>query len=75
MSVVPIAIMLTTIGEILRCGRNGDWNSVRLGLKLMLFFLCSRESSATLNVLAQDHRNDLLSNTIALLCGILGKSH
>ena len=75
MSVIPIAIMLTTIGKLLRWARNGGWNPVRLGLKLMLFFLCSRESSATLNALAQDHRNDVLSNSIALLCGILGKWH
>ena len=40
--------------------------------KLILFLLCSRESSATLNALAQDHRNDVFSNTIALFCGILG---
>ncbi|CAF0932807.1 unnamed protein product [Adineta steineri] len=40
-------------------------------LKLMLFFLCSRESSATLNALSQDHRNDVFSNTVALICGII----
>ena len=42
-------------------------------LKLILFLLCSRESSATLNALSQDHRNDVFSNTIALLCGIIGE--
>lgn len=41
--------------------------------KLILFLLCSREKSATLNALAQDHRNDVFSNTVALLCGIVGK--
>jgi divalent metal cation (Fe/Co/Zn/Cd) transporter len=47
-------------------------NYLFLVIKLILFFLCSRENSATLNALSQDHRNDVLSNTVALLCGILG---
>ncbi|CAF2541680.1 unnamed protein product [Rotaria sp. Silwood2] len=41
-------------------------------LKLLLFILCSRETSETLNALAQDHRNDVFSNSIALICGIFG---
>jgi len=40
---------------------------------LILFLLCSRESSVTLNALAQDHRNDVFSNTMALVCGTLGR--
>ncbi|CAF1274263.1 unnamed protein product [Adineta ricciae] len=40
--------------------------------KLVLFILCSRESSVTLNALAQDHRNDVFSNVIALICGVAG---
>lgn len=44
------------------------------GLKLILFLLCSRERSETLNALAQDHRNDVFSNSIALICGIFGKT-
>ena len=40
--------------------------------KLILFLLCSREQSATLNALAQDHRNDVFSNTVALICGTVG---
>jgi divalent metal cation (Fe/Co/Zn/Cd) transporter len=40
---------------------------------MILFFLCSRENSATLNALAQDHRNDVFSNIMALLCGTLGR--
>ncbi|CAF2140102.1 unnamed protein product [Rotaria magnacalcarata] len=45
---------------------------ITIGLKLILFLLCSRESSETLNALAQDHRNDVFSNAMALVCGILG---
>ncbi len=41
-------------------------------LKLILFILCSRVSSATLNALSQDHRNDVFSNAVALFCGIIG---
>ncbi|CAF3541966.1 unnamed protein product [Rotaria sp. Silwood1] len=44
-------------------------------LKLILFILCSRETSETLNVLAQDHRNDVFSNSIALICGFLSRKN
>uniref|UniRef100_A0A915NXG9 Cation efflux protein cytoplasmic domain-containing protein n=1 Tax=Meloidogyne floridensis TaxID=298350 RepID=A0A915NXG9_9BILA len=38
-------------------------------VKLCLFFLCNRfKSDLSIRVLAQDHRNDCLSNAIALIC-------
>ncbi|ELU06159.1 hypothetical protein CAPTEDRAFT_181595 [Capitella teleta] len=40
--------------------------------KLILFLLCRRIDNASVQALAQDHRNDVLSNTVALSCGLLG---
>uniref|UniRef100_A0A914L1V1 Cation efflux protein cytoplasmic domain-containing protein n=1 Tax=Meloidogyne incognita TaxID=6306 RepID=A0A914L1V1_MELIC len=38
-------------------------------VKMCLFFLCNRfKSDLSIRVLAQDHRNDCLSNAIALIC-------
>ncbi|KAI0217953.1 Metal tolerance protein 10 [Lamellibrachia satsuma] len=41
-------------------------------LKLILFLLCRRHDSPSLQALALDHRNDILSNSVALACGLLG---
>lgn len=72
MRAIPITIMCTTIGM------KGVVLTYKLSLiflvsKLILFILCSRESSVTLNALAQDHRNDVFSNVIALICGVAGR--
>ncbi|CAF0832862.1 unnamed protein product [Didymodactylos carnosus] len=40
--------------------------------KLILFILCRRVANPTLNALGQDHRNDVFSNIIALVCGLVG---
>ncbi|CAF0988981.1 unnamed protein product [Rotaria sp. Silwood1] len=77
MTTLPVAIMGTTIGNSVLFFRfkfvsYTDHIDLFLVLKLILFILCSRETSETLNVLAQDHRNDVFSNSIALICGIFG---
>ncbi|XP_055998735.1 uncharacterized protein LOC125664063 [Ostrea edulis] len=41
-------------------------------LKLALFLLCRRIKTPTVQALAQDHRNDVLSNTLAIVCGYIG---
>ena len=41
--------------------------------KAILFFLCSRVKNPTMSALAEDHRNDVASNSIALVCGLIGK--
>ncbi|XP_061196691.1 uncharacterized protein LOC133204968 [Saccostrea echinata] len=41
-------------------------------LKLILFLLCRRIMTPTVQALAQDHRNDVLSNTLAIVCGYIG---
>lgn len=41
--------------------------------KAILFFLCYRIKNPTMSALAEDHRNDVASNIIALVCGLLGE--
>ncbi|CAF0982117.1 unnamed protein product [Adineta ricciae] len=40
--------------------------------KAILFFLCYRVKTPTMSALAEDHRNDVASNIIALGCGLIG---
>lgn len=42
-------------------------------LKIGLYFSCRRIDVETIKALAQDHRNDILSNLIALIAGLIGK--
>lgn len=41
-------------------------------IKLILFFVCRRVPTSGSQALAQDHRNDVISNTAALACGLIG---
>ncbi|XP_076452074.1 uncharacterized protein LOC143287721 isoform X2 [Babylonia areolata] len=41
-------------------------------VKLVLWLVCRRVKSFTVQALAMDHRNDVLSNTVAIVCGYLG---
>ncbi|XP_022345563.2 uncharacterized protein LOC111138064 [Crassostrea virginica] len=41
-------------------------------LKFVLCLLCRRVKTPTVQALAQDHRNDVLSNTLAIVCGYVG---
>ena len=41
--------------------------------KAILFFLCYRVKTPTMSALAEDHRNDVASNIIALGCGLIGE--
>jgi hypothetical protein len=40
--------------------------------KAILFILCYRVKNPTMSALAEDHRNDVASNIIALCCGLIG---
>uniref|UniRef100_A0A0B7ASK2 Uncharacterized protein n=1 Tax=Arion vulgaris TaxID=1028688 RepID=A0A0B7ASK2_9EUPU len=44
-------------------------------IKLVLWLVCRREKSPIVQALAQDHRNDVLSNTVAIVCGYLGSKN
>jgi len=41
--------------------------------KPILFFLCYRVKNPTMSALAADHINDVVSNIVALVCGLVGK--
>jgi divalent metal cation (Fe/Co/Zn/Cd) transporter len=41
-------------------------------IKSILFFFCYRIKTPTLYALATDHRNDVASNIVALICGLIG---
>ncbi|KAL8571771.1 hypothetical protein ACOMHN_058135 [Nucella lapillus] len=41
-------------------------------VKLVLWVVCRRLDSPMVQALALDHRNDVMSNTVALVCGYLG---
>ena len=41
-------------------------------IKSILFFFCYRIKTPTLSALATDHRNDVASNIVALVCGLIG---
>ncbi|XP_070580329.1 uncharacterized protein [Ptychodera flava] len=40
-----------------------------VAVKIFLFLFCKRVKSPSTEALAQDHRNDVMSNCVALLCG------
>ena len=40
--------------------------------KAILFVLCYRIKTPTMSALAEDHRNDVVSNIVALFCGLIG---
>jgi hypothetical protein len=41
---------------------------------MVLFVLCYRIKNPTMSALAEDSRNDVASNIVALVCGLIGKS-
>lgn len=45
--------------------------AVTIVCKAVLSFFCYRMKNPTLHAMAQDHRNDVFSNIVALVCGIL----
>jgi len=40
--------------------------------KFVLYIICRRVATPSAQVLAIDHRNDVISNTVAVTCGIIG---
>ena len=41
-------------------------------IKLVLFLLCRKVKTPLCEALATDHRNDVLSNTVVIICGFIG---
>jgi len=75
MSAIPIAAMVVTIGKL-------DFFVTQKSIiisfevsKVVLLILCYRIKNPTMSALAEDNRNDVASNTVALICGLLGMIH
>ncbi|XP_033764123.1 metal tolerance protein 11-like isoform X1 [Pecten maximus] len=70
-------ISITTVGKhgvisITTVGKYGVISITTVVVKFVLFLVCRRIKSPTIQALAQDHRNDVISNTLAILCGYIG---
>lgn len=76
MAVASVQMIVQSLESILgnRINPHVDWPTIGImvatvAVKMCLFILCNRfRNDPSTRVLAQDHRNDCLSNSIALLC-------
>ncbi|CAF0997544.1 unnamed protein product [Didymodactylos carnosus] len=50
---------------------SGTVMSMTIGIKIILFLLCALHAYPTTNTLKKDHRNDIASNVVAIICGII----
>jgi cation diffusion facilitator family transporter len=60
-------VTATTLGMLL----------VTIGVKIGLYIMCNRlaKTSDSMNALAQDHKNDIMSNAVALVAAFLASRH
>ncbi|EDO49336.1 predicted protein, partial [Nematostella vectensis] len=79
MTVASIQLIVTSIQTIAESTANPDISistiviiAVTIVCKFCLFLYCRRLSASSTKALAQDHRNDVLSNSVALGMGYLG---
>lgn len=79
MAVASIQVIITSVTKIIENSANPDITTgtiviiaTTVVIKMLLFLYCRHIKSPSTNVLAQDHRNDVLSNAVALGFGFLG---
>ena len=79
MAVASIQVIITSVTKIIENSANPDITTgtiviiaATVVIKMLLFLYCRHIKSPSTNVLAQDHRNDVLSNAVALGFGFLG---
>jgi hypothetical protein len=72
MSVVPIVAMCLTIGMLNVVLRRRKKIFSFVASKAVLFVLCYRIKNPTMSAIAEDSRNDVASNIVALACGLIG---
>jgi hypothetical protein len=72
MGPIPITVMCVTIGMFC-IDISYFYRDYFIVCKATLSFLCFQISNPTMSALAHDHLNDVFSNIVALVCGILGK--
>ena len=42
-------------------------------IKFVMWLVCRKVNSPIVQALAMDHRNDVMSNSVAIVCGYLGE--
>jgi hypothetical protein len=72
MGPIPITVMCVTIGMFC-IDISYFYRDYFIVCKATLSFLCFQISNPTMSALAHDHLNDVFSNIVALVCGIVGK--
>ena len=79
MAVASIQVIITSVTKIIEQSADPDISlativiiGVTIVVKMGLFLYCRRIKSPSTTVLAQDHRNDVMSNAVALGFGYLG---
>ena len=79
MSVASIQVIITSVTEIIEQSADPDISIVTIAIigatiaiKMALFLYCRHVKSPSTSALAQDHRNDVMSNAVALGFGYLG---
>jgi hypothetical protein len=72
MSTVPIIAMVLAIRKLKTCVIKNKTILSFIVSKAILFVLCYRIKSPTMSALAEDSRNDVASNIVALACGLIG---
>lgn len=82
MGLASFQIIVESIKLIVTQSAAPDMRWVSIGMvaltivvKFLLFLLCRRIDSPSTHTLALDHRNDVIGNSFALLCGWLGTQY
>ncbi len=79
MAVASIQMVIQSVEATVRGNVHPEVGFVTIGImvltiviKSILFFFCwKRRSSPSIRILAQDHRNDCISNSVAVICAFL----
>ena len=72
---MPIVAMVLTIGRFVwrgSCNMIDECPFLSVS-KAILLVACARYKNPTMDALAEDNRNDVASNIVALACGLIGK--
>ena len=79
MAVASVQVIITATTEMIKNSADPDVSTptiiiiaATVLIKIFLFFFCRRINTPSTAVLAQDHRNDIVSNAVALGFGYVG---
>ena len=79
MAIASLQIIIESVQSLVKNSSNSDISLPTIVIicstivtKLLLFIYCHRYKSPSTDVLTQDHRNDVISNAVALAFGYIG---